>query len=185
MTRSRRTLATTLLALSILFPVVVNAASERPWYAAPFEKLGFYVFDNPSRQMDFTVETLTGKLATRSSLKGNIVLLNFWATWCPPCKDEIPSIENLWLAMKGKKFKVMAVSLGETKATVAAFLDEKKMTYPVYLDPKKSLTATYASRGIPTTYVLDKNGDFIAAVIGGMKYDSPETIRLFTELAAR
>ena len=185
MTRARRVLSAALLALSIVFPFVVNAASEKPWYAEPFEELGFYVFDNPSRQTDFTVETLTGKLSTRSSLKGNIVLLNFWATWCPPCKEEIPSIENLGLAMKGKNFKIMAVSLGETRATVASFVNKTKMTYPVYLDPKKSLTATYASRGIPTTYVLDKNGDFIAAVIGGMKYDSPETIRLFAELAAR
>ncbi len=185
MTGSRKLLALALVAFTILVPSIVGAASGKPWYASRFEKLGFYVFDTPSRQADFTVETMAGKLATRSSLKGNIVLLNFWATWCPPCKEEIPSIENLAVAMQGKNFKVMAVSVGETRSTVASFVAERKMTYPVYLDPRRSLTATYASRGIPTTYVIDKNGDFIAAVIGGIKYDSAETISLFAELASR
>ncbi len=185
MTGMRKLFPVAMMTLAFVLPSFVQAASERPWYAVRLEKLGFYVFDKPSRPADFTVETVGGKLARRSSLKGNIVLLNFWATWCPPCKDEIPSIENLASTMKGKNFTVMAVSIGETRATVSSFISERKMNYPVYLDPKRSLVAEYASRGIPTTYVLDKNGDFIAAVIGGIKYDSPESISLFSELASK
>ncbi|MDP2815504.1 MAG: TlpA disulfide reductase family protein [Rectinemataceae bacterium] len=168
-----------------LLPTMAGAATEKPWYTARLEKMGFFVFETPAKPKDFTVQTLGGKLATRSSLKGNIVLLNFWATWCPPCKEEIPSIENLSLAMKGKNFAVMAISTGETKATVSSFVADRKMSYPIYLDPKRSLVNEYASKGIPTTYILDKSGNFIAAIIGGIKYDSPEAIALFSELAFR
>lgn len=173
--------------LSVLAIVVLTGAAwaEKPWYAARFEKLGFYVYDAPIKQKDFTVAGLDGRLSRRSDLAGKIVLLNFWATWCPPCKEEIPSIQKLSDSMQGKAFTVMAISVGEKKTTVADFVKQWKMTYPVYIDPQNGLGKVYASRGIPTTYVLDKQSNFIAAIIGGFKFDSAEVIALFGELADR
>ena len=173
--------------LSVLAIVFLGGAAwaEKPWYAAQFEKLGFYVYEAPIKQKDFTLTSLDGKLSRRSELAGKIVLLNFWATWCPPCKEEIPSIQKLADSMQGKAFTVMAVSVGEKKTTVAEFAKQWKMRYPVYIDPQNILGKTYASRGIPTTYVLDKQGGFIAAIIGSFKFDSAEVIALFTELADR
>ncbi|MCX8014200.1 MAG: TlpA family protein disulfide reductase [Rectinema sp.] len=166
-------------------PRQVSAAESRPWYAPRLEALGFYVFDKPFSQPNFTVTSLSGGLVPRTSTKGTITLLNFWATWCPPCKQEIPTIQRLHEAMKGEKFQIMAISVGEPLTTVKPFVEQNKITFPVYLDPKNQLSATYASRGIPTTYILDKNGDFIAGIIGSFEYDNPEFMKVIKELAKK
>lgn len=173
------------LVLAFFSALPALAQTVKPWYAAKFEKLGFYVFDPPFVFQDFKVIDLSGAEKTRAVVKGKIALLNFWATWCPPCKEEIPSIERLSQMMKGKKFEVFAVSVGESPATVKAFAAEQKMTFPIYLDPKNALTRTYASQGIPTTYILDKDGRFIAGMVGGYAYDSPDMVALLSELAEK
>lgn len=172
-------------ALVLLSLSPAAAAADKPWYAPRLEKLGFYVFDPPMTFQDFKVASLAGPEKTRSSLKGKIVLLNFWATWCPPCKEEIPTIESLSRSMKGKNFDIMAVSVGEDLATVKSFVAAQKMSFPIYLDPRNSLTRTYASQGIPTTYLLDKEGRFIAGIVGGYNYADSEFISLLDEMTQR
>jgi thiol-disulfide isomerase/thioredoxin len=181
--------ASALMLLSILIFFAsagsVFGAQSRPWYATRLEALGFYVFDQPFEQPNFNVTSVDGQMKSRLSTKGNITLLNFWATWCPPCKQEIPTIQKLHETMKGEKFEIMAVDLGESAKSVKAFLDQNKISYPVYVDPKSSLTGLYASRGIPTTYILDKNGKFIAGFIGPFEYDNPEFVSIMKELARK
>jgi thiol-disulfide isomerase/thioredoxin len=176
-----------LLALLILFVSggTVFGAESRPWYTARLEALGFYVFDQPFEQPNFNVASVDGRMKSRLSTKGNVTLLNFWATWCPPCKQEIPAIQTLHETMKGERFEIMAVDLGESAKSVKSFLDQNKISYPVYIDPKSSLTGLYASRGIPTTYILDKNGKFIAGIIGSFEYDNPEFVSIMRELARK
>ncbi len=171
------------LLLSTRFPSF--AAADKPWYSAPLEKLGFYVFEKPFAFEDFQVTDLSGATKSRASVQGKIVLLNFWATWCPPCKAEIPSIEALSKSMKGKSFEVFAVNLGDDPKTVKTFVAANKISFPVYLDPRNLLTKTYASQGIPTTYLLDKQGRFIAGMVGGYDYAKPELKTFLEELAAR
>ncbi|MHB9151932.1 MAG: TlpA disulfide reductase family protein [Spirochaetales bacterium] len=161
------------------------AASIKPWYAPKLEKLGFYVFDPPFVFQDFKVINLAGAEKARANAKGKIVLLNFWATWCPPCKEEIPSIEALSQAMKGKNFEVFAVNLGDDSATVKSFVAEHKLSFPIYLDPKNLLSGTYASQGIPTTYLLDKDGRFIAGMVGAYNYSNPDFMSLLDELSKK
>jgi thiol-disulfide isomerase/thioredoxin len=174
------------LILLVLFSLGAPAfGASKAWYAQRLAKLGFYVFDNAFTQPDFKVTDLAGAQKNRNSLKGKVVLLNFWATWCPPCKEEIPSIEALSKTMKGKNFEVFAVSLGEDPETVRRFVSEQKIDYPVYLDPRNSLAGSYASQGIPTTYILDKEGKFIAGMVGSYDYTNPEFIALMDELARR
>ncbi len=181
----RRLLFILLVLLSTFMVTLPASAASKAWYAARLEKLGFYVFDAPFTYPDFRVTDMAGAQKGRSSLKGKIVLLNFWATWCPPCKEEIPHIESLSKTMKGKAFEVFAVSLGEDAETVRRFVAEQKMTFPVYLDPKNSLAKTYASQGIPTTYILDKEGRFIAGMVGSYNYANPDFVSLLNELAQR
>jgi thiol-disulfide isomerase/thioredoxin len=173
--------------LLILFLSIASAfgSEARPWYAVRLEALGFYVFDQPFEGPNFSVSSIEGKMKSRLSTKGNITILNFWATWCPPCKQEIPTLQRLYEIMKGEKFEIMAVDLGEAPKSVKAFVDENKISYPVYVDPKNSLAGLYASRGIPTTYILDKNGKFIAGVIGSFDYASPEFVKIMKELAQK
>lgn len=163
----------------------VAAASIKPWYAPKLEKLGFYVFDPPFVFQDFKVTNLAGAEKARANVKGKIVLLNFWATWCPPCKEEIPSIEALSQAMKGKSFEVFAVNLGDDAAMVKSFVAEHKLSFPIYLDQKNLLSSTYASQGIPTTYLLDKDGRFIAGMVGAYNYSNPDFMSLLDELSKK
>jgi len=161
------------------------AAEKMPWYSTTLESLGFYVFAQPFEQPNFTIASLSGSMKSRLSSKGNITLLNFWATWCPPCKEEIPTIQKLHEIMNGEKFEIMAIDLGEPPSTVKSFVNQNKLSFPVYLDPKNSLASLYASRGIPTTYILDKKGAFIAAIIGSFDYSNPQFVSIVKELARR
>jgi len=186
--RSKNVPAGAVRILILLILITTNigttyAIGTRPWYASGFEKLGFFVFDPPMAMKDFLVIGLGGASKTRASAKGNIVLLNFWATWCPPCKEEMPSIESLYVKMKGKKFEIMAINLGDSVADVKAFIKEHGYTFPAYLDPQDKLSSGYAGQGIPTTYILDKQGRFIAGVVGGVDYSKPEIVNLLSALA--
>lgn len=173
------------IALAFLAVSGASAAAAKPWYAAKLENLGFYVFDPPFASPDFQVTSLSGGQKARSSMKGKVVLLNFWATWCPPCKEEIPSIESLSKTMKGQAFEVFAVNLGDDAATVKSFVTERKLSFPIYLDTKSKLASSFASQGIPTTYLLDKDGKFIAGVVGSFDYSKPEFVAFLKELAQR
>jgi len=174
-----------LTALIVFSAIPASATAAKPWYAPRLEALGFQVLDPPVEPRDFKVLSLDGASRSLASSKGRVVLLNFWATWCPPCKAEIPSIESLSRTMKDISFEVFAVDLGETPVTVKNFVAENKLSYPVYLDPKNSLARAYASQGIPTTYILDKSGRFIAAMVGSFNYTKPEFLSLIREIATK
>ena len=167
---------------SLAVPV---STAPRPWYADKLEKLGFYVFPAPVDVGDFTVEALKGGAASLSQARGKAVLLNFWATWCPPCRQEMPSIEALWNKSKNKSFTIFAVSVGEEKATVDKFIAEQKYSYPIFLDPQNKLGSAFNASSIPTTYIIDKNGKVIAGTQGAREYDGPEVMAFFAELASK
>jgi peroxiredoxin len=162
-----------------------KAAKERPWYAAGLEALGFSVYDAPMALKDFSVKDMDGKAQSLKDLKGKIALINFWATWCPPCRAEMPAIESLWKAMKAKDFYVMGISLSEKPATVATFIKTNGYSYPIFLDQSGSIGSQFNVRSIPTTLVIDKSGKAIATIIGGAPYDSAEALAIFSELASK
>jgi len=166
-------------------PVVEASATNAPWYAERLEELGFFVFPAPEPLPPFSVKTLAGADAGVGALAGKVVLLNFWATWCPPCRSEMPSIQTLHEKMRGAAFEVMAISVAEKPTVVRDFLSSNPYSFPMYLDESGEASAPFAGRGIPTTFVLDKQGRAIAAVIGARSYDGPEVVTLFKELAER
>lgn len=166
-------------------PVVEASATNAPWYAERLEELGFFVFPAPEPLPPFSVKTLAGADAGVGALAGKVVLLNFWATWCPPCRSEMPSIQTLHEKMRGAAFEVMAISVAEKPTVVRDFLSSNPYSFPLYLDESGEASAPFAGRGIPTTFVLDKQGRAIAAVIGARSYDGPEVVTLFKELAER
>lgn len=110
-----------------------------------------------------------------SSLKGKVVLLNFWATWCPPCREEIPSMMKLNNKMSGKPFQMLAVSIDEGgKPAVEAFFKGSGFTLPTYFDPDGSAAKSYGITGVPESFIIDKNGVVVKKVIGGFAWDSEE-----------
>jgi peroxiredoxin len=116
---------------------------------------------------DFTVEMLDGKQVTLSKLKGKVVLVNFWATWCPPCREEFKRMQkDVVDRFKGKDFQLLAISRGEKKATVDQFRDKQGYTFPMGLDPKQEIYNKYASNYIPRNFVVGKDGKVIYVSVG-------------------
>ena len=126
---------------------------------------------------DFTVRDLAGKELRLSDLRGKVVLVNFWATWCPPCREEIPSMVKLNQAMAGKPFQMLAISIDEGgKGAVEKYFADSGQTLPAYLDGTQKVAGLYGTTGVPETFVVDKKGVILKKVIGGMNWSAPEVI---------
>jgi thiol-disulfide isomerase/thioredoxin len=121
--------------------------------------------------------SLTNVPLKLSDLKGKVVLLNFWATWCPPCREEIPSMMKLNKAMAGKPFQMVAVSIDEGGVPeIESFFKSSGFSLPTYTDPGAAAQKTYGITGVPESFLIDKNGILVKKVIGPLAWDSAETI---------
>lgn len=121
---------------------------------------------------DFTVELFDGSQVALSSLRGKVVLLNFWATWCPPCRQELTRVqEEIIDRFAGKPFVFLPVSRGEKRETVAAFREKTGYTFPMGLDSARTVYDRYASNYIPRNFLIDKEGKVVLATVG---YDDGE-----------
>jgi peroxiredoxin len=178
-------LAAALLALSLPPLFSQSLVEKRTWYANGLEALGFTVFPQPKAVADFSAQDLNGGKARLSDQKGKVVLLNFWATWCPPCRAEMPALEGLWSKEKGAAFTIMGISVGEEAKTVKDFIAKSGYKYPILLDPTGEIGSRFGARSIPTTYILNKEGKAIAWKVGGADYDGGSAVALFAELARR
>ena len=126
--------------------------------------------------IDFSLPLLDGTMQTLSDLTGSVVFLNFWATWCPPCRMEMPSMEELHQQLKDKDFIMLAVNGGETAAQVSGFMKENKFTFPVVLDTQNRVNRLYGVTGIPTTFILDKRGIIISRMVGAIDWNQPKIV---------
>lgn len=124
---------------------------------------------------EITITSLQGEQIKLSSLKGKVVMLNFWATWCPPCREEIPSMMKLAAAMKGKPFQMLAVSIDEGGVpAIKEFFKESGYNLPAYVDTTMESSKLYGITGVPETFIIDKNGVIVKKVIGPMAWDSAD-----------
>ena len=134
---------------------------------------------------DFTLTNLEGKSVRLSDLRGRIVFLNFWATWCPPCKEEMPSIESLKVKMSGEDFSIVAVSVdGVSSGEVRAYMNNNGYTFEVLHDQAQKIAETYLVTGIPTTFIIDKDGIIVEVSRGSESWDSIERLKQFRSLCA-
>jgi peroxiredoxin len=134
---------------------------------------------------DFAVPDLHGNTVRLSGLRGKVVLLNLWATWCPPCREEMPSMESVWGRLRDRGLVLLAVSEDEEAARVAPFVTEMKLSFPVLLDPRHEVGDRYGVWGYPETFVIDRNGNVVERVIGPRQWDAPaELAKLEALLAA-
>ena len=127
---------------------------------------------------------LDGATHDLAQLKGRVVLINFWATWCPPCRREMPSMERLSQALKGEAFSVLAVDVGEGPDIIESFTSQldTALTFPILLDQNSRAMQTWKVAGLPTTYLVDRQGRIVSSAIGGREFDHPEIIRAIREL---
>jgi peroxiredoxin len=139
----------------------------------------------PQLAPDFSVTDLAGNAVRLSALRGKVVLLNVWTTWCPPCRQEMPSMEQLYARLRGNDFALLAVSQDEDgKRVVEPFVRELRLTFPVLLDPEHQVAERYGVWGYPETFVIDRNGYVVERVIGPRDWASPESIARLESLIA-
>lgn len=140
----------------------MKAESDNPQFAEAMSRLES---DDTKRQgADFTLADLQGKPWHLRDLQGKVVLVNFWATWCPPCRKEMPDLQALYDKYRDQGFVVLAIS-DEESAKVAPFIAERKITYPVLLDPGRKVNDAFVVEGIPKSFVYDRSGKLVAQSI--------------------
>ena len=140
----------------------MSAESENPQFEEALTRLEA---DDARRQKaDFTLSDLHGKAWHLRELRGKVVLVNFWATWCPPCRKEMPDLQALYDKYKDQGFVVLSISDEET-AKVSPFISERKIGYPVLLDPGRKVNEAFVVEGIPKSFVYDREGKLVAQSI--------------------
>lgn len=124
-----------------------------------------------TKAMDFKLKDLDGNELSLSDLKGKKVFLNFWATWCPPCKSEMPEIESLYQETKDSDLVIVSIEIGEPLDTVKSFIASNNYNFKVLSDPEQIVAAQYNIASIPTSYFIDVDGNIISKHSGAMNID--------------
>ena len=137
----------------------MHAESDNPQFADALSKLE--AADAMRQKADFTLTDLHGNPWHLRELKGKVVLVNFWATWCPPCRKEMPDLQALYDKYHEQGFVVLSIS-DEEPAKVQPFITERKITYPVLLDPGRKVNEEFQVEGIPKSFVYDREGKLVA-----------------------
>jgi thiol-disulfide isomerase/thioredoxin len=130
----------------------------------------------PAPQLAFS--DLDDQLIDVQQLSGKVVVVNFWATWCPPCRREMGSLERLHQALEGQGVQVIAVNIGESEDLIFSFLGtvEPSPTFPILMDLNGESPQRWMVKGLPTTYIVDTDGMVIYRAVGGREFDHPELI---------
>jgi peroxiredoxin len=124
---------------------------------------------------DFSLPRLSeGEPVSLATLRGRVVLVNFWATWCKPCEDEMPAMESLYRALRGEGFELLAVSVDAGDAEVEAFRDRLGISFPILRDPDRRVATRYQSLRFPESWLIRADGVVAARFIGPREWDAPE-----------
>ena len=161
----------------------VEASLDDPQFAAAMSKLET---DDANRQnADFTLSDLRGKVWTLRELRGKVVLVNFWATWCPPCVEETPSLIELNKRISNRNGVVLGVSVDEDDAAYQKFIQEHGINFPTSRDGSKKSAQDYGTVMYPETYIIDRHGKIARKVIGPQDWNSAEMVAYFDNLLAQ
>lgn len=148
-----------------------------------FSKIGIQAIRDKKKPPDFCLESLKGGKIQLKNLKGKVIFLNFWATWCGPCKEEMPSMEALHQQFKDRDFVFLAISVdyGGAKA-VKKFMEKHRYSFPVVLAPNSKTLQSFEINRIPATLIIDREGRMIGRVIGPRDWCSPEVLALLNQM---
>jgi thiol-disulfide isomerase/thioredoxin len=133
---------------------------------------------------DFELLNMDEEKRKLSDYRGKVVLLNFWATWCPPCIREMPSMERLHQQINADDFSVIAINQMEDSDQVFAFTGQLEIdpTFEILFDSQSEVSQAYAVRGLPTTYLIDKQGNIRYRAVGGREFNHPEVVKIINGL---
>jgi peroxiredoxin len=161
-------------------PATIEPAPSRPTAGSRADGLGVDValkqleLMKPARARlaeDFTLPTPAGDTFRLSEQRGKVVLVNFWATWCPPCLEEMPAMERLWRRHKDAGFVLVAISLDTDPKKVPPFVSARRFSFPVGLDPRMAVAEKYGVRALPSSFVLDRDGTVTGIALGPRAWD--------------
>jgi peroxiredoxin len=177
------------ITIALLFALI--AVSSRV-YADPmdlpedvrnaFGNAGLPLLREKRRIRDFTLQTADGRSITLSQLKGKVVFLNFWATWCPPCRSEMPSMEMLYQRYKQNGLELIALDIMEKPSQVQAFMQEYAYTFPVVLDTRGEVSNQYGIQAVPATFIIDRDNTIIFSAVGTRNWSTPGIFAAFERL---
>ena len=138
----------------------------------------------PIEAPDFQLIDMDGEQYSLESYRGKVVILNFWATWCPPCRREIPSMEALHQAFKDEAFAILAINEWETEDHVFAFMGQLPVdpSFPILFDLDSEVAQSFGVKGLPTTLLLDTQGRVVYRAVGGRDFNHPEVKKIIRDL---
>jgi thiol-disulfide isomerase/thioredoxin len=171
--------------LALLAVVALIGVASAPAGSSPEAMKALQILEPRERMTppEFAFPTLGGKPLSIKALKGKVVLVNFWATWCVPCQWEMPLMEKLYQGYKAKAFMVAAISLDQQGAAVVEpFVKERKLTYPVLLDPQLRGARQFGVRGLPATFLVGADGYVRGVTYGPREWDGPDARALIEAL---
>jgi peroxiredoxin len=146
-------------------------------------KLKIQLMKDKKNAPEFSLDGLSGRKVELRNFRGKVIFLTFWATWCGPCKEELPSIEALHQQFKGRDFVVLSVAVDlEGAIPVEKFIAKYGYTFYVLMDSKNRVLDLFRVEGIPMTFLIDKKGRIIGRALGPRDWKSPEAISLFNQL---
>ena len=134
---------------------------------------------------DFSLPDMKGVTHKLSDYRGQVVLLNFWASWCPPCVREMPSMQRLQDMLEGEDFTILAVNMGEDEKTVDAFLQKYPAGFTILLDKDGQALTQWKIVAFPTTFLIDRDGRISHALFGGLEWDDPEAVKTVRALLGK
>ena len=148
-----------------------------------FEKMGVTLPKRDKFAPDFHLKNLNGNTIGLKDFKGKTILLNFWATWCQPCREELPSMQKLYTELAARGVEVVAVSIDrDNHGKVRKYKDQYNLTFPILLDPGQEVRKSYFIMGLPTSYLIGADGHLKGFISGARKWDSPASIKMFSQL---
>ena len=165
-----------LILFLLLIPAPAFSAPPAPWEAD--EMIG-------KKAPDFTLADMKGAKISLREFKGKVVLLNFWATWCPPCKAEIPSMNRAFRMFSDKGLVILAVSSDRSKDHIERFMARMPLEFTVLPDPENEIAKIYKVFALPTSFLIDRDGMITKRVFGGREWDSAESLDTFRALIGR
>ena len=169
----------------LLVMVVIIVAAAGGWYlSAPVKKsTGYRLPTIGSVAPDFQLVDINGQVRSLSAERGKVVLVNFWATWCPPCKAEMPSMEELYHNFGNGSLEILAINVDDDgPAVMPDFLQENPHTFPIVFDTEFQARNLYGVSMFPETFIVDKNGIITRKLIGAIDWTSPQILSYLNTL---